>query len=218
MQRLDTAQADFDQRLEQLTAWQESLDRQVTESVAAIVADVAGRGDPAVLEYTARFDRLEAASVGQLEVSRQSLGKALERIEQKQREALEYAADRIRRYHGHQFQQSWQYHDEEGNLLGQQITPLERAGIYVPGGKASYPSSVLMNALPARVAGVDEIVMVVPAPGGEVNDLVLAAAAIAQVDRVTRSSGRAISMSPPPSAMSLGAWESTWWPARRKYW
>lgn len=184
MQRLDTAQADFDQRLEQLTAWQESLDRQVTESVTAIVADVAGRGDPAVLEYTARFDRLEAASVGQLEVSRQSLGKALERIEQKQREALEYAADRIRRYHGHQFQQSWQYHDEEGNLLGQQITPLERAGIYVPGGKASYPSSVLMNALPARVAGVDEIIMVVPAPGGEVNDLVLAAAAIAEVDRV----------------------------------
>ncbi len=184
MQRLDTAQADFDQRLEQLTAWQESLDRQVTESVTAIVADVARRGDPAVLEYTARFDRLEAASVGQLEVSRQSLGKALERIEQKQREALEYAADRIRRYHGHQFQQSWQYHDEEGNLLGQQITPLERAGIYVPGGKASYPSSVLMNALPARVAGVDEIVMVVPAPGGEVNDLVLAAAAIAEVDRV----------------------------------
>ena len=184
MQRLDTAQADFDQRLEQLTAWQDSLDRQVTESVTAIVADVARRGDPAVLEYTARFDRLEAASVGQLEVSRQSLGKALERIEQKQREALEYAADRIRRYHGHQFQQSWQYHDEEGNLLGQQITPLERAGIYVPGGKASYPSSVLMNALPARVAGVDEIVMVVPAPGGEVNDLVLAAAAIAEVDRV----------------------------------
>jgi len=184
MQRLDTAQADFDQRLEQLTAWQESLDRQVTESVTAIVADVARRGDPAVLEYTARFDRLEAASVGQLEVSRQSLGKALERIEHKQREALEYAADRIRRYHGHQFQQSWQYHDEEGNLLGQQITPLERAGIYVPGGKASYPSSVLMNALPARVAGVDEIVMVVPAPGGEVNDLVLAAAAIAEVDRV----------------------------------
>ena len=184
MQRLDTAQADFDQRLEQLTAWQESLDRQVTESVTAIVADVAGRGDPAVLEYTARFDRLEAASVGQLEVSRQRLGKALERIEHKQREALEYAADRIRGYHGHQFQQSWQYHDEEGNLLGQQITPLERAGIYVPGGKASYPSSVLMNALPARVAGVDEIVMVVPAPGGEVNDLVLAAAAIAEVDRV----------------------------------
>jgi len=184
MQRLDTAQADFDQRLEQLTAWHESLDRQVTESVTAIVADVAGRGDPAVLEYTARFDRLEAASVGQLEVSRQRLGKALERIEHKQREALEYAADRIRGYHGHQFQQSWQYHDEEGNLLGQQITPLERAGIYVPGGKASYPSSVLMNALPARVAGVDEIVMVVPAPGGEVNDLVLAAAAIAEVDRV----------------------------------
>ena len=184
MQRLDTGQADFDQRLEQLTAWQEGLDRRVTESVTAIVADVARRGDPAVLEYTARFDSLEAASVAQLEVSRERLATALARIEHKHREALEYAADRIRRYHGHQFQQSWQYQDEEGNLLGQQITPLERAGIYVPGGKASYPSSVLMNALPARVAGVDEIVMVVPAPGGELNDLVLAAAAIAQVDRV----------------------------------
>ncbi len=109
---------------------------------------------------------------------------ALEQIAPAQREALEYAAGRIRSYHEHQFQQSWQYRDEVGNLLGQQITPLERAGIYVPGGKASYPSSVLMNALPAKVAGVDEIVMVVPAPDGELNDLVLAAAAIAQVDRV----------------------------------
>ena len=184
MQRLDTGQADFDQRLEQLTAWQETLDREVTEAVTAILADVAGRGDPAVLEYTSRFDRLQAGSVAELEVPRRGLAAALERIEPRHREALEYAADRIRRYHGHQFQSSWQYHDEEGNLLGQQITPLERAGIYVPGGKASYPSSVLMNALPARVAGVDEIVMVVPAPGGELNDLVLAAAAIAEVDRV----------------------------------
>ena len=184
MQRLDTSQADFDRRLEQLTDWQESLDREVTASVTAIVADVAGRGDPAVLEYTARYDRLEVGSVAELEVSRKRLDMALQRIEPKHRDALEYAADRIRRYHGHQFQQSWQYHDDEGNLLGQQITPLERAGIYVPGGKASYPSSVLMNALPARVAGVDEIVMVVPAPGGEVSELVLAAAAIAEVDRV----------------------------------
>ncbi len=184
MQRLDTSQADFDRRLEQLTDWQESLDREVTASVTAIVADVAGRGDPAVLEYTARYDRLEVGSVAELEVSRKRLDMALQRIEPKHRDALEYAADRIRRYHGHQFQQSWHYHDDEGNLLGQQITPLERAGIYVPGGKASYPSSVLMNALPARVAGVDEIVMVVPAPDGEVSELVLAAAAIAEVDRV----------------------------------
>jgi histidinol dehydrogenase len=181
---LDTSQADFDQCLEQLTAWQEGLDSEVNQTVTAIIEDVARRGDEAVLEYTARFDRLEAGSVAELEVPRERLLAVLGRIAPAHREALEYAAGRIRRYHEHQFQQSWQYRDEGGNLLGQQITPLERAGIYVPGGKASYPSSVLMNALPAKVAGVDEIVMVVPAPDGELNDLVLAAAAIAQVDRV----------------------------------
>jgi histidinol dehydrogenase len=181
---LDTSQADFDQCLARLTAWQEGLDSAVNQTVAAIIEDVARRGDDAVLEYTARFDRLEAASVAELEVPRERLLAALEQIAPAHRQALEYAAGRIRRYHEHQFQQSWQYRDEVGNLLGQQITPLERAGIYVPGGKASYPSSVLMNALPAKVAGVDEIVMVVPAPDGELNDLVLAAAAIAQVDRV----------------------------------
>ncbi len=184
MQRLDTRQADFDSQLEQLTAWQETLDREVTQTVSAILQDVAGRGDEAVLEYTARFDRLQAGSVAELEIAPARLESALQRIEPAHREALEYAAGRIRSYHDHQLQQSWQYLDAGGNLLGQKITPLERAGIYVPGGKASYPSSVLMNALPAKVAGVDEIVMVVPAPGGELNDLVLAAAAIAGVDRV----------------------------------
>jgi len=184
MLRLDSRQADFDQCLARLTTWQEGLDREVTSTVAAIIEDVARRGDEAVLEYTARFDALAAGSMAELEISPQRLAAALEAIAPAQREALEFAADRIRGYHQHQLQQSWQYRDESGNLLGQQITPLERAGIYVPGGKASYPSSVLMNALPAKVAGVDEIIMVVPAPAGELNDLVLAAARIARVDRV----------------------------------
>ncbi|MBP6681815.1 MAG: histidinol dehydrogenase [Halioglobus sp.] len=184
MLRLDTRQADFDQSLNRLTALQEGLDREVSRTVTAIIEDVARRGDEAVLEYTLRFDALAAGSVAELEISPRRLAAALEATEVAQRDALEYAADRIRRYHQHQSQQSWQYRDESGNLLGQQITPLERAGIYVPGGKASYPSSVLMNALPAKVAGVDEIIMVVPAPAGEISDLVLAAASIAGVDRV----------------------------------
>lgn len=184
MQRLDTRSADFDQRLEALTAWEEGLDASVEVAVAEIIAAVRQRGDAALLEYTARFDGRSLSSAAQLEVSPQRLQEALAAIPAPQREALEQAAARVRSYHEHQRQVSWQYRDDEGNLLGQQITALERVGIYVPGGKASYPSSVLMNALPARVAGVDEIIMVVPAPGGELNDLVLAAAAIAGVDRV----------------------------------
>jgi len=184
MQRLDTRSADFDQRLEALTAWEEGLDASVEAAVAEIIAAVRQRGDAALLEYTARFDGRSLSSAAQLEVSPQRLQEALAAIPAPQREALEQAAARVRSYHEHQRQASWQYRDDEGNLLGQQITALERVGIYVPGGKASYPSSVLMNALPARVAGVEEIIMVVPAPGGELNDLVLAAAAIAGVDRV----------------------------------
>jgi histidinol dehydrogenase len=184
MQRLDTRQQDFDQCLARLTAWREELDSEVTRTVTSIISDVAARGDEAVLDYTARFDRLEADSVAALELSQQRLAAALERIEPAQRQALEFAADRIRVFHQHQPLQGWQYRDEAGNLLGQKVTALERAGIYVPGGKASYPSSVLMNALPAKVAGVGEIIMVVPAPGGLLNDMVLAAARIARVDRV----------------------------------
>ncbi len=184
MQYLDSSQADFAQRLDQLTAWQEDLDHEVNETVRQILRDVASRGDQAVLEYTARFDAVDMNSLADLEMSQARLAEALAAISPQQREALQFAADRIRSYHQHQVQDSWQYRDEQGNLLGQQITALQRAGIYVPGGKASYPSSVLMNAIPAKVAGVDEIVMVVPAPGGELNELVLAAAAIAGVDRV----------------------------------
>ena len=189
MRRLDTAAADFDSALARLTAWEEASDLAVSQTVAAIIAEIARRGDAALLEYTAQFDKLDVDSVAQLEVSRDRQLNALNAIEPRQREALEYAAQRIRSFHQHQLQQSWQYSDEAGNLLGQQITALERVGIYVPGGKASYPSSVLMNALPAKVAGVDEVVMVVPAPGGELNDLVLAAASIAGVDRIITIGG-----------------------------
>lgn len=184
MQRLDSRQADFAARLQQLTAWEEQLDQEVNATVAGIIADIAVRGDAALLDYTARFDRLQAAAVADLEISPERMTQALEAIDPAQREALEQAASRVRSYHEHQRQDSWQYRDEGGNLLGQKITPLARAGIYVPGGKASYPSSVLMNAMPAKVAGVPEIIMVVPAPDGELNDMVLAAAAIAGVDRV----------------------------------
>ncbi|MEP1594456.1 MAG: histidinol dehydrogenase, partial [Halieaceae bacterium] len=184
MLRLDAATDDFDARLEALTAWDGGLDGQVAETVATIVADVRERGDAAVLDYTLRFDRLGAASVAELEVPEARLASALTTIEPAQRAALEDAAQRIVSYHERQVQQSWQYHDDGGNLLGQKITPMARAGIYVPGGKASYPSSVLMNALPARVAGVPEIIMVVPAPDGELSDMVLAAARIAGVHRV----------------------------------
>lgn len=189
MRRLNTASADFDSALAQLTAWEEEADLAVNQTVAAIIADIGKRGDTALLEYTARFDQLVVDSVAQLEISRERQLSALDRIEPGQREALEYAAQRVRSFHQHQLQQSWQYTDDSGNLLGQQITALDRVGIYVPGGKASYPSSVLMNALPAKVAGVAEIIMVVPAPGGEINDLVLAAAYIAEVDRVITIGG-----------------------------
>jgi histidinol dehydrogenase len=184
MRRLDSAQADFQAQLDQLTAWEEELDLAVNDTVRGVLADVAARGDEALLEYTARFDGLPLRSAAELEISQDRLQHALDAIDATSREALEVAAKRIREYHQHQLQDSWHYRDSAGNLLGQQINALESAGIYVPGGKASYPSSVLMNAIPAHVAGVEQIVMVVPAPGGEVNDLVLAAAAIAGVDRV----------------------------------
>jgi histidinol dehydrogenase len=184
MRRLDTRSADFDRSLSQLTTWEEDSDTAVNQVVAAIIADIGARGDEALLEYTSRFDRVAAESIADLEIPLSRRVEALEKIEPAQRQALEFAAQRVRSFHQHQLQSSWQYHDELGNLLGQQVTPLQRVGIYVPGGKASYPSSVLMNALPAKVAGVEEIVMVVPAPGGEISDLVLAAAHLAGVDRL----------------------------------
>ncbi|MEP5568496.1 MAG: histidinol dehydrogenase [Halioglobus sp.] len=184
MRRLDSRQADFDKALNDLTAWEDDLDQAVNDTVRQVIADIAARGDDALLQYTREFDQLDVANVADLEIDSKRIQHALESISTEQRAALEEAATRIRDYHQHQLQDSWQYRDATGNLLGQQILPLEKAGIYVPGGKASYPSSVLMNAIPAKVAGVEQIVMMVPSPGGELSDLVLAAASIAGVDRV----------------------------------
>ncbi|MBW0146869.1 histidinol dehydrogenase [Marinobacter arenosus] len=184
IKRLNASQRDFDSALAKLLAWDDSVDHQVNESVRHILREVKTRGDAAVLEFTEKFDRLKVDGVAELEMDQGRLQKALDAIPQDQRIALEKAADRIRDYHERQNQPSWQYEDEDGTVLGQKVTPLDRAGLYVPGGKAAYPSSVLMNAIPAKVAGVSEVVMVVPTPDGVVNDMVLAAAAIAGVDRV----------------------------------
>jgi len=182
--RLNASQSDFDSALAKLLAWDDSVDHQVNESVRHILHEVKTRGDAAVMEFTEKFDRLKVSSMAELEIGQDRLQAALEKIPQDQREGLEKAAERIRDYHERQNQQSWQYEDEDGTVLGQKVTPLDRAGLYVPGGKAAYPSSVLMNAIPAKVAGVSQLVMVVPTPDGVVNDMVLAAAAIAGVDRV----------------------------------
>ena len=184
IKRFSSSDADFKARLDALLAFESAQDESVDRAVASILADVKARGDAAVVEYTNRFDRLDAPSLAELELSQNELKLALDGLPVDQREALETAASRVRSYHEHQTLQSWQYEDADGSLLGQKVTPLDRVGLYVPGGKASYPSSVLMNAIPAKVAGVKELIMVVPTPGGERNPLVLAAAALAGVDRV----------------------------------
>lgn len=184
IKRLSTADADFWTRLETLTAWEGVADEAVTATVRDILAQVRRRGDAALLEYTRRFDRLTANRAADLEIPPTRIAQALTAIPAEQREALEIAAARIRAYAERQKQDSWTFTEADGTVLGQQVTPLDRVGLYVPGGKAAYPSSVLMNAIPAKVAGVPEIVMVAPAPGGELNELVLAAAAVAGVDRV----------------------------------
>ena len=186
MRQLATTAADFEAEFQRVLHWSAETDHAIEERVASILADVRARGDAALLEYTARFDGVRAASVAALEIPRRDLLAALELISPAQRSALEAAAQRVRSYHERQLDacgRSWSYRDEHGSLLGQKVTPIDRVGIYVPGGKATYPSSVLMNALPAKVAGVGEIIMVVPTPGGERNAMVLAAAAIAGVDR-----------------------------------
>lgn len=183
MRRLSSSQTDFQDQLTALLAFETAQDSRVDATVAAMCDHVHQEGDRAVLEYTQRFDRLTANSVAELELSHTELEAAYHRLPDATRTALEAAAARVRHYHERQKSNSWSYIDEDGTRLGQQVTPLDRVGIYVPGGKAAYPSSVLMNALPAKVAGVGEIIMVVPTPGGERNDLVLAAAFVAGVDR-----------------------------------
>jgi histidinol dehydrogenase len=184
IRRLNAADADFARHLDHLLSWESVSDDGVNARVLEIIKAVRERGDAAVVELTQRFDALEVASMADLILPRARLEQALERITREQREALEIAAERVRSYHERQKQDSWTYTEADGTVLGQKVTPLDRAGLYVPGGKASYPSSVLMNAIPAKVAGVPEVVMVVPTPRGEVNELVLAAACIAGVDRV----------------------------------
>ncbi|MDL0441170.1 histidinol dehydrogenase [Stutzerimonas frequens] len=184
IRRLNAADADFARHLDHLLSWESVSDDGVNARVLEIIKAVRERGDAAVVELTQRFDALEVATMADLILPRARLEQALERITPEQREALEIAAERVRSYHERQKQDSWTYTEADGTVLGQKVTPLDRAGLYVPGGKASYPSSVLMNAIPAKVAGVPEVVMVVPTPRGEVNELVLAAACIAGVDRV----------------------------------
>ena len=183
---LATTDADFELAFQRVLHWSDETGQSIEQVVSAILNDVRSRGDAAVLEYTRRFDGVDAASVAALEIGQAELRAALDAIDPPQRAALEAAAQRVRSYHERQLDacgRSWSYRDADGTLLGQKVTPLDRVGIYVPGGKAAYPSSVLMNALPAKVAGVGEIVMVVPTPKGVRNEMVLAAAALAGVDR-----------------------------------
>ncbi|WP_299973271.1 histidinol dehydrogenase [uncultured Pseudoteredinibacter sp.] len=182
--KLDANSANFESALNTLLAWDSVSDPTVNQAVEEIISAVKTDGDKAVLHFTEKFDAMSLNHFDELRVPKQRLQQALEAIDPAQRQALEQAAERIRAYHLHQRQDSWQYREADGTLLGQQITPLDRVGLYVPGGKASYPSSVLMNAIPAKVAGVPELIMVTPTPGGEANDMVLAAAAIAGVDEV----------------------------------
>lgn len=184
IKRLNTQDADFRQALKALLAFETAQDDSIDLVVANILKDVKARGDVAVVEYTNRFDKTQVQHVSQLEIPQSELHAALNSLPTTQREALQAAASRVRSYHEKQIMQSWQYTEADGTLLGQQVTALDRVGLYVPGGKAAYPSSVLMNAIPAKVAGVQELVMVVPTPNGEKNPLVLAAAAVCGVDRV----------------------------------
>jgi histidinol dehydrogenase len=182
--RFKTTESNFDEKLDQLLAWEQATDSEVVTTVAAILDRVRRQGDTALLEYTRQFDRLALTSATELELTGEELQVALNAIDDRQRRALGAAAERIRAYAEHQRMDSWMYTEDDGTVLGQKVTPMDRVGLYVPGGKAAYPSSVLMNAIPAKVAGVPELIMVVPTPDGERNDLVLAAAAVSGVDRV----------------------------------
>lgn len=184
IRRISSHHADFKVQLDELLAFETTQDEKLEATVATILAEVRKRGDEAVLEYTQRFDRLPVNTAASLEIPRSELRAAFEGLPADQRAALERAAHRVTAYHQKQMQSSWSYIEEDGTLLGQQVSPIERVGLYVPGGKAAYPSSVLMNALPAKVAGVGELIMVVPTPDGIRNSLVLAAAYLVGVDRV----------------------------------
>ena len=184
IRKLSTTDGDFDAQLEQLLAWESVSDDAVNDVVKQVIADIRSRGDLALMDFTNRFDGWEAKAPSDLAIPVERLKQAWEGLSSEQQQALQHAADRVKAYAEHQKMDSWQYTEADGTVLGQKVTPLDRVGLYVPGGKAAYPSSVLMNALPAKVAGVKELVMVVPTPRGEVNELVLAAAHVCGVDKV----------------------------------
>lgn len=184
IRRFDANEADFNTKMDQILAWESVSDDRVNQVVKEVVMDVRQRGNQALMDYTAKFDQLTLTDQAQLEIPQARLQQALADLPTEQREALELSAKRVEAYHLRQKSDSWSYEEADGTMLGQQVTPLDRVGLYVPGGKAAYPSSVVMNAVPAKVAGVKELIMVVPTPRGEVNELVLAAAAICGVDRV----------------------------------
>ncbi len=184
IKQLDSSQADFWTQLDALLAWEGVSDDNVVSVVKDVIARIRREGDSALLEFTNRFDRMNAKDISELVIDESRLQAAVDSIDKNKLAALQTAANRVRDYHQRQKSESWSYTESDGTLLGQQVTPLDRVGIYVPGGKAAYPSSVLMNAIPAQVAGVQDIIMVVPTPDGVVNDLVLAAAKIAGVTKV----------------------------------
>ena len=184
IKQLDKQQVDFWPQLEDLLAWDNVSDEQVVSVVKDVIARIRREGDAALLAFTNQFDRMQAKQIDELVIDAAAVNAAWERVDVAKRQALEDAAQRIRLYHERQESESWSYTESDGTLLGQQVTALDRVGLYVPGGKAAYPSSVLMNAIPAKVAGVQELVMVVPTPDGVVNDLVLAAAKVAGVDKI----------------------------------
>jgi histidinol dehydrogenase len=182
--KLSSSQTDFQQNLGDLLSWESVSNKDVAKTVDDIIANIRKTGDQALIEYTNQFDRMNVADMGELTVNLSTLKDAFDNLADKEKTALQTAADRVRIYHQKQKQETWTYTEDDGTMLGQKITPLDRVGLYVPGGKAAYPSSVLMNAIPAKVAGVEELIMVVPTPDGVTNQLVLAAAYIAGVDTV----------------------------------
>ncbi|WP_075187267.1 histidinol dehydrogenase [Teredinibacter haidensis] len=187
--RLNSTDTDFSARIRSLLRWEESVNNDVNNVVSDILARIRTEGDAALVEFTNRFDHREVEHASEFIIESSQLKDALARIPKAQADALWLAAERIEKYHLHQKQESWRYTEDNGNVLGQKVTPLDRVGLYAPGGKAAYPSSVLMAAIPAKVAGVPEVVLVTPTPGGELNDIVLAAAAVAGVSRVATIGG-----------------------------
>ena len=182
--QLSSTQADFQEKLSKLLAWESVSNTDVAQTVDDIIANIRQNGDQALIDYTNKFDGMDVSDISALTVDQSALKKAFDSLAEKEKSALQSAADRVRDYHQKQKQDTWTYTEDNGTLLGQKITPLDRVGLYVPGGKAAYPSSVLMNAIPAKVAGVEELIMVVPTPNGVTNQLVLAAAYIAGVNTV----------------------------------